>query len=123
MWPHQRLDMGAETIPELSQSVSEILQLGREITASGFNQRKFMVFPLFMAGVATLNPSDQQLAVKLLNVFEHNSIGKAMIATRQILEIVYQKQREAIMHGAHPLMVDWVNTVADRGLQMVDARF
>lgn len=81
-----------------------------------------MVFPLFMAGIAARNPADQQLTIKLLNVFEYNSIGKAMVATRQILEIVYQKQQEFVMQGSHPIMVDWVDTVAERGLQMIDAR-
>lgn len=120
MWPQQRLETSAEGIPELSQSVSEILQLAREITANGYNERKFMVFPLFMAGIATLHPPDQQLAIEFLRVFEHNSIGRAMVATRRILEIVHQKQREAIMQGSHPMIVDWVDIVAERGL--IDAR-
>jgi len=122
MWPHQRLEMSHDNNPEVSHSVSEIFQTAREITANGCSVRKFMVFPLFMAGVASRIPSDQQLAVELLQFFERNSIGKAMVATRHILEIIYQKQREATMHGAHPMMVDWVNTVAERGLQMIDAR-
>ena len=45
-----------------------------------------------------------------------------MVATRHILEIVYEKQREVIMLGTDLLMVDWVDTVAQRGLQMIDAR-
>ena len=81
-----------------------------------------MVFPLFMAGIATQNPLDHQQVMRLLIAFENQSIGKAMVATRQILEIVYEKQREVIMLGADPLMVDWVDTVAERGLQMIDAR-
>lgn len=122
MWPHQRLEMSAESMAEMFQSVSEILHLGREVIANGCNIRKFMVFPLFMAGIAARHPSDQQLAVQLLKDFEYNSIGKAMIATRHILETVYQKQREVTMQGGHPMMVDWVSMIAERGLQMIDAR-
>ena len=122
MWPHQRLEMDAESIAETSQSVSEILHLAREIIANGCNERKFMVFPLFMAGVATRNPSDQQLVKRLLEGFESNSIGGAMPATRQILEIVYQKQREATVQGGNPVMVDWIDMIAERGLQLIDAR-
>lgn len=122
MWPHQRLEMSPESITEMSQSVGEILQLAREITANGCIERKFMVFPLFMAGVGSRSPSDQQLATELLRVFEQRSIGKAIAATRHVLEVIYQKQREAIIQGVHPMMVDWVNTVAERGLQMIDAR-
>ncbi len=122
MWPHQRLEMSPESIPEMSQSVGEILELAREISANGCIERKFMVFPLFMAGVGSQNPSDQQLAIELLRVFELRSIGRAMVATRHVLEVIYQKQREVIMQGGHPMMVDWVNTVAERGLQMIDAR-
>lgn len=122
MWPRQRLCMGDKPIPELSESICKILQLGREITANGFNQRKFMVFPIFMAGIATRNSPDQQLALQILKLLERNSIGKVMMATRQILEIVYEERREVAMQGGHPMMVDWVNTVAERGLQMIDAR-
>ena len=122
MWPGQRLCIGDQSIPEFSESVCKILQLGREITANGFDQRKFMVFPIFMAGIATRNPPDQQLALQILKLLERNSIGKVMMATRQILEIVYEEQRELAIQGGHPMMVDWVNTVAERGLQMIDAR-
>ena len=122
MWPYQRLDNDAQTNSELSQSVYEIIQLADEISSYGFIERKFMVFPLFMAGIASQNPSDQQRVIRLLVAFERQSIGKAMVATRQILEIVYEKQREIMRIGANPLMVDWVDAVAERGLQMVDAR-
>ena len=122
MWPYQRLDNDTQTTPELSQSVYKIIQLADEISSYGFIERKFMVFPLFMAGIASQNPSDQQRVIRLLVAFEKQSIGKAMVATRQILEIVYEKQREIMRIGANPLMVDWVDAVAERGLQMVDAR-
>lgn len=122
MWPCQRLSVGGEPSPELTQSVGEILHLGREITTSGFILRKFMVFPIFMAGIATRSPVDQHLALKMLSMLEHKSIGKVMTATRQILEIVYERQREVIMQGGHPLIVDWIDLVAERGLQMIDAR-
>ena len=122
MWPHQRLEMDAESIAETSQSVNEILDLAREIITNGCNERKFMVFPLFMAGVATRNPSDQQLVKQLLEGFEPNSIGRAMPATRQILEIMYQKQREATVQGDNPFIVDWIDMIAERGLQLINAR-
>lgn len=122
MWPNQRLDSDPQTTPELSQSVCNIIQLAKEISSNGFIERKFIVFPLFMAGIANQNPSDQQRIIRLLVAFEKQSIGKAMVATRQILEIVYEKQGEVVRMGADPLMVDWVDTVAERGLQMIDAR-
>ena len=122
MWPQQRIDSDPQTTPELSQSVNKILQLAKEISSNGFIERKFMVFPLFMAGIANQNPFDQQQIIKLLLAFERQSIGKAMVATRHILEIVYEKQGEVMRMGADPLMVDWVDTVAERGLQMIDAR-
>ena len=122
MWPHQRLEMDAESIAESSKSVNEILHLAREIIAKGCNERKFMVFPLFMAGVATRNPSDQQLVIQRLEGFEPKSIGGAMPATRQTLEIMYQKQREATIQGGNPFIVDWIDMIAERGLQLIDAR-
>lgn len=122
MWPNQRLHNGPQPVQETTHSVSRIIELGHEITSNGFIERKFMVFPLFMAGIASQNPSDHQEVIRLLIAFENQSIGRAMVATRQILETVYEKQREVIMLGADPLMVDWVDTVAERGLQMIDAR-
>ena len=122
MWPRQRICMGDESTPELSQSVRTILQLGDEITTNGIDERKFMVFPVFIAGIATRVPDDRKLALKILSFLERNSIGKVMVATRRILQIVYEEQREVELQGGHPMDVDWVTTVARRGLQMIDAR-
>ena len=122
MWPCQRLDGGLQPTLELAHSIHEILELANEINLNGFIERKFMVFPLFMAGIATQNPFEHEQVIQLLIAFEKRSIGRAMVATRQILEIVYAKQKEVVELGADPLVVDWVDTVAARGLQMIDAR-
>ena len=122
MWSTQRLEMTPEESETVSQAAREIRQLALEISEQGFIERKFIVFPLFMAGIASRAAPEQELVLELISVFEQQSIGKVMAATRQLLGVVFERQRASMGMGMDAFAVDWIDTVSERGLQMIDAR-
>ena len=122
MWSTQRLQITPQDMQKVTQAAQEILQLAQDIIDHGFYERKFMVFPLFMAGIASKAEEDQEQVLKLLSMFAHQAIGKVMAATRHLLSVVFERQRASMMMGMDAFAVDWMNTVSERGLQMIDAR-
>ena len=139
MYPTQRLHHPSHTIHEVSRSAGEILRLGREIVGSGHTERKFIVFPLFMAGFANRHKTERDEILALIKNMEVDSIGRNGVATRQLLEVVYERQdkrrgelrRERKREGLNAAAdhsgegaedVDWVGMIAELGLQVVNCR-
>ncbi|KAG8525405.1 uncharacterized protein KY384_009049 [Bacidia gigantensis] len=128
MYPTQSLYHHYQHIHEVAESAGLILKLGRDIVANGHMERKFIVFPLFMAGVVNQYPEEREELLGLLRKLEEDSIGRNMIATRQLLEIVYerredkQKARLGLRGEVERCDVDWVGMIGELGLQVVNCR-
>lgn len=122
MYPSQRRELCPFSCTQILQSVREILSLAREIVDNGHLERKFMVFPLFMAGFASDDTKDKTEAMNLLLALEKETMGKVARASRDLLEIVYEKQNEDFSQLGHVLDVDWVQILVERGLQIANCR-
>lgn len=122
MWPTQRLESGSPNHPKVSQYAREILQLGREIIDHGHLERKFIVFPLFMAGFVAESTADRDEALELLTALEQKTMGRVANASKVLLELVYKRQKESLQRGENMLDVDWVQIVVEEGLQVVNCR-
>ena len=99
MYPSQMRQHNSHVIHEVMQSAAEILRLGREIVQHGHMERKFIVFPLFMAGFVEKRPAERTEIMNLLRKLEEDSIGRNFVATRQLLEIVYERQDQKARGG------------------------
>ena len=107
----------------------------------------FVVFPLFMAGLVNQHAAEREEILSLMRKLEEDSIGRNMIATRQLLEIVYERRseqrkrqerekdasRKNQVQGTDipafpgdsdfvPDDVDWVGMIGELGLQVVNCR-
>ena len=122
MYPSQRSELFPFSDSEISPSVQEILSLAREIVNNGHLERKFMVFPLFMAGFASDDPKNKTEAMNLLMALEQETMGKVARASRDLLEIVYEKQNEECSRVGHERDVDWVQILVEKGLQIANCR-
>ena len=138
MYPTQRLHHPSHTIPEVSQAAEEILRLGREIVASGHVERKFIVFPLFMAAFVNKSETERKEILELTRKMEEDSVGRNFIAARQLLEIVYERQNRRreelkvqknrvgneVLEDCEEAVedVDWVGVIGELGLQVVNCR-
>ncbi len=91
-------------------------------------ERKFIVFPLFMAGFVSKSRDERIEIVDLVKKMEEDSVGRNVAAARELLEIVYERQerrreelkREGVDEGRED--VDWVGVVGELGLQVVNCR-
>ena len=131
MYATQRLLSSSRQIHEVFQCGGEILRLAREIVSTNHMERKFIVFPLFMAGFVNQSPEERSEILGLVKRMEEDSVGRNLVAARQLLEIVYERQdkrrRDARRErretgGAGDEEVDWVSIIRELGLQVVNCR-
>lgn len=128
MYSTQRFFSPSNRIHEVSQCAGEILCLAREIVSHNHMERKFIVFPLFMAGFVSKSQEEKEEIVQLVRKMEADSVGRNFTAARQLLETVYERQdcrraelrRQGIGDGRED--VDWVSLIAELGLQVVNCR-
>ena len=120
MWPTQRLDTGPEFDVEISQAVSEILHTAGNIVDTGRFEVRSIIFPLFMAGFASIDDHQKSLAMDLITIMEKEKIGGNTAATRNALQVVYERQKQRFMHTGHSLDVDWIEVIAELGVRILD---
>ena len=128
MYSSQRLLSPLTFIHEVSRCGDEILRLAREIVSHNHLERKFIVFPLFMAGFVSTTHDERTEVLALMKKMEEDSVGRNAVALRQLLEIVFDRQdrwreeprREGVASGRED--VDWVSINAELGLQFVNCR-
>lgn len=120
MWPSQRLDTGPEYDAEIALCVSEVLRIGDRIVNDEKYHLRFIIFPLFMAGVASTDGNEKMLALELISSMEKSSIGNNTTATRQALQIIYEHQTQRFMHTGQSLDVNWSDIMLEQDLQVVN---
>ena len=128
MYSTQRFLSPSSLVHEVAQCGDEIVRLAREIVSHSHLERKFIVFPLFMAGVVSRTQEDRMEILALVKRMEEDSVGRTVVAAKQLLEIVYERQerrrdelrREGMEGGRED--VDWVSVIAELGLQVVNCR-
>ncbi|QSS62291.1 hypothetical protein I7I51_04468, partial [Histoplasma capsulatum] len=109
MWSSQSIETCGGPALEISQRTTAILHVASSIVHAGRFDLRFIVFPLFMAGVASSSSSQKMLALDLLSGIEGNeSVGRNVTTTRHVLQIVFQRQTEGYMRKGHALDVDWM---------------
>jgi len=106
MYSTQRLLSPSSLIHEVSQCAGEILRLAREIVSNNNVERKFIVFPLFMSGFVSRNQEERVEVVELIRKMEEDSVGRNVVAARQLLEIVYERQERR--RGGGRMSIGWV---------------
>lgn len=125
MWPGQRVESEFSADAEIDHHVTEILRMAERTTHTRRADRHFLVFPLFLAGATASASGLKMMAMELMTSMEdeEDGMGRNAATTRAILQIVYERQLERLMHVVHTLDVDWSDLMAQEGLQMVNFGF
>lgn len=100
--------------------VSHILTLTVSIMATGDFDRREVVFPVFMAGVATTNPNAKAKAIELLKSYESHGIGQNTSVVRRLLVGVCEEQNRRVSGGRRMEEVDWIRFGRERGMSVVN---
>lgn len=100
--------------------VSHILTLTMSIFANGGLDRREVVFPIFMAGVATTNPNAKGKAIELLKSYEGHGIGQNTSVVRRLLVAVCEEQNRRVAAGRRMEEVEWLRVGRERGLSVVN---
>jgi hypothetical protein len=117
MYPSQLLDPAPES--EIRTCATEIIQVARIITSQERFEQQFIVFPLYMAGLATKDPAEKDAALATLRVVERHSYGKTTESVRELLGHIYEKQRAAIVASGDASSVDWVEEMESSGQRLI----
>ena len=119
MWATQQVDALPDYDNEVARCVLEILALSERVIHRRQFEYRFIVFPLFMAGFAAVVPGEKRRAEEIMITMEHEGVGNNTRATRELLQAVYERQRETSMNMRRILNVDWIEVMHERGLQVV----
>ena len=121
MWPTQRRDTEPSHYEaEITYAVHAILKLANDLLNRQRLQQRFVVFALFLAGMASTVQNDKMQALGLLKAFEQESVGSNTQATRRFLEAIYSRQGQSRERIGHFLDVDWIEVSEETGQQIVN---
>jgi hypothetical protein len=100
--------------------VSHILTLTVSILANGDLDRRELVFPIFISGVASNNHNAKAKAIDLLKTLEGHGIGQNTSVVRRLLVGVCEEQNRRVSAGRRMEEVDWLRFGRDRGMSVVN---
>ena len=123
MFPGQRIITVAnqhETLTDTEHRISSIIALATAQLEAGHLDRRKIVFPVFMAGVATTQSDIKVQALSIIKALETTGIGQNTYRTRQLLTAVYEEQAQTEKVGGRMEDVDWLIVARERSLTVVN---
>ena len=119
MYPNQLREPSPDSDTVVKACATEIIQAAHKILSQERYDLRFIVFPLLMAGFATNDPAEKNLALSLIKMVERHSYGGSTESVRRLLEAIYGKQRAAILQTGDCVSVDWVEEMELSGQRLV----
>ncbi|KAI2817775.1 transcriptional regulator family: Fungal Specific TF [Aspergillus niger] len=115
-WPGQRLESGAVADEEIHHHAMRILQIVSGIVEKGREgDRRFIAFPIFLAGAVAPTSGLKMMALELLSNLEEGEIGYNAATTCQMLQVFFERQIQHSQRGGHALEVEWAEVLAEHG--------
>ncbi|KAM0182690.1 hypothetical protein ACHAPF_000936 [Botrytis cinerea] len=119
MYQGQSLIRTAEVEEELSSCAREIVLITKMMMDLGCLRSRYVVFPIFMAGIVSQVKKEKQIALDALLRLEETSIGLNTRITREFLASIIEKQNIAIAETGNQLRVSWFEEMQASGKQLV----
>ncbi|GKZ35312.1 hypothetical protein AbraIFM66950_005907 [Aspergillus brasiliensis] len=121
LWPGQRLESAGASDDEIHHHALRILQIVSGIVEKGREgDRRFIAFPLFLAGAVAPTSGLKMMALELLSNLEDGEIGYNSAITCQMLQVFFERQIQHSQRGGHALEVEWVEVLAEHGRPLVN---
>lgn len=115
LFPGQLCDPAPDSSVQIRTCVTEIIQAAHSIVSQERLDPRFIVFPLFLAGFATIEPVEKDLVLTMLRAVERHSYGGCTQSVRMLLETIFEKQRVAMLRTGDSSSVEWVEEMELRG--------
>ncbi|KAE8147029.1 hypothetical protein BDV25DRAFT_161273 [Aspergillus avenaceus] len=120
--PKQYIDSRELPGRKIQYHITMILQHGEAMIMQNEEAAPhFVIFPLFLAGVAAGSSGPKVKAWELLSSLEEKEVGSNAAMACYMLQFVYERQlQQARNSGGRFLWVDWVELFAEHGFQLVN---
>lgn len=118
MFPEQ-LNDGMPDEQQINTCSREIIEAARVVLSEKSYEIRLVVFPLFMAGFATRDRGEKQMALDLLLAVEQQESIGSTESVRILLQKLYEKQRSATMETGNANSVDWIEEVEKSGQRFI----
>jgi hypothetical protein len=105
---------------DTERRVMSIIDIATTQLEAGQVDRRHVIFPLLMAGVATTRSDAKVQALDLMKAYEGSGIGQNTYSSRQLLTAVYDEQSRVANGGGRIEDVDWLAVAKGRGLTVVN---
>ncbi|KAF7894557.1 uncharacterized protein EAF01_010008 [Botrytis porri] len=119
MYQGQSLVLAAEVEEQLSTCAREIILITKMMIDLGCLGSRFIVFPIFMAGMASRVTEEKQSALAFLRRLEETSFGSNTKTMRILLASIIEKQGIAILQTGNHLCVNWIEELQSSGQQLI----
>jgi hypothetical protein len=120
-YPGQMADLTSDgdAADDVFTSITEIIELARQVVAEKRWEFQFMPFSLFLSGVVSRKREEKALALTLMTALERESYGENTATMRRLLETIYDKQQATTRSGKQDLEIDWLEVMERSGLRLV----
>lgn len=119
MYQGQSLIPAAEVEYQIAACARVIIQIARKILERERLEFRFLVFPIFLAGMASKVAEEKQVALNLIRRLEDTSFGSNTRTTRNLLTTICEKQGEAIARTGSDWGVSWIEELESSGEQLI----
>lgn len=119
MYRGQSLIRTAEVEEELSSCAREIVLIAKMMMDLGRLRSRYVVFPIFMAGMVSQVKKEKHGALDVLRKLEETSFGSNTRITRELLASIIEKQNIAIAETGNQLCVSWFEEMQASGKQLI----
>ncbi len=109
-----------EVFADTKSRVMAIIALAATQLEAGHLERRHVIFPLFIAGFATMQPDLKVQALNIIKAYEGQGLGQNTYTTRRLLTAVYEEQGRVVEAGGRMEDVDWLRVARDRSLTVVN---
>lgn len=115
------MEPGAASDEEVHHHAAQILQIVSAMIEKGREgDRRYTAFPIFLAGAVSPSSGLKMMALELLSNLEDHEIGYNAATTCQMLQVLFEQQIQHSRRGGHALEIEWVEVLAEHGLQLVN---
>jgi hypothetical protein len=117
VYPLQRASLTPAKIAEVKVAIDAIVNQATSLFQSHpLDSQRFMLFPLFLAGIESTSPKEKMWIADTLAAFARSSVGRNTKVVNEVFREVYAQQMMAEGEGSK---VDWMEFMGERGWRVV----